>query len=71
VTKYIKKISYDAIFVTSSPLRQPNDVTKITSHNFSILPPPPTNQNFWLRQCKPRTAFLVVAKMKVDFEMRE
>jgi len=42
-----KKISYDVIFVTSSPLRQPNDVTKITSQ-FSIFGPP--NQNFWLRR---------------------
>jgi len=28
------------IFVTSLPLRQPNDVTKITSQKFSILGPP-------------------------------
>jgi len=36
-----KKISYGVIFVTSSPLRQSNDATKITSQNFSILAPPP------------------------------
>jgi len=46
----LQKISYDVIFVTSSSLCQPNDVTKITSQNFSILALPP-NQNFWLRQC--------------------
>jgi len=35
-----KKISYDVISVTSSLLRHRNDVTKITSQNFSILGPP-------------------------------
>jgi len=35
----LPKISYDVIFVTSSPLHQPNDVTKITSQKFSILAP--------------------------------
>jgi len=35
----LKKNSYDAISVTSSPLRHQNDVTKITSQNFFILGP--------------------------------
>jgi len=34
-----KKSVNDVIFVMTSPLRQPNDVTKITSQNFSILSP--------------------------------
>jgi len=33
------KISYNVIFVTSSTLRQPNDVTKITSKNFPFWAP--------------------------------
>jgi len=53
----VQKISYDVIFVTLLPLRQPNDITKITSQKFSILGPP--NQNFWLRQCA-RTVFVFV-----------
>jgi len=51
-----KKISYDVISVMSSPIRHRNDVTKITSQNFSILGPP--NQNFWLRQCESVTIVL-------------
>jgi len=43
-----EKNRYYVIFVTSSPLRRPNDITKITLPNFSILLPP-LNQNFWLR----------------------
>jgi len=50
----LQKISYDVIFVMLSLLRQPNDVTKITSQKFSILGPLPPNQNFWLRQCQSR-----------------
>jgi len=37
-------MSYDVIFVTSLPLRQPNDVTKITSQNLSIFEPLPQSK---------------------------
>jgi len=30
----LQKISYDVIFVTSSSVHQPNDVTQITSKNY-------------------------------------
>jgi len=42
----LQKISYDVIFATSWPLRQPSDVTKITSQNFSILAPPIKNSGY-------------------------